>query len=378
MQKHSSRQKNRSKPEKEERQRGIRNVKGKDLVATLLERNREQSALFTSSDAALWRGKYRAEHPTEMAGFKCMDGRLHLPELTETPTGIIQPFRNLGGQFNLGWPFLNAVVWEWVQYAISRGRLVLPLVTYHFSRGSKHRGCKGFNYDTAAAVAYTRNLREQFERVLGFGHSVVYPVQVGIETDEDALIFHGLKEGNELDLASLEPDVSPDSLRRSLEGLYPGMQAQFVTDLLPLMVGNLRHIAKVRAAHRPPAVIDHQEQVLAVGRGFDWLHWPNKALIVGPWSPDLSHPIEIAAKLLLSNINEGRVPSSDGVVLMSSAVYRRKAGPEIRFAEEKSRVLAELALGVIREEVPELMGHIKVLTGITDLNTREFTPLQIN
>ena len=27
----------------------------------------------------------------------------------------------------------------------------------------------------------------------------------------------------------------------------------------------------------------HQEQVLAVGRGFDWLHIPNKALIVGPY-----------------------------------------------------------------------------------------------
>jgi hypothetical protein len=26
-----------------------------------------------------------------------------------------------------------------------------------------------------------------------------------------------------------------------------------------------------------------QEQVLAVGRGFDWLHIPNKALIVGPY-----------------------------------------------------------------------------------------------
>ena len=31
------------------------------------------------------------------------------------------------------------------------------------------------------------------------------------------------------------------------------------------------------------AKLTFQEQVLAVGRGFDWLHLPNKALIVGPY-----------------------------------------------------------------------------------------------
>jgi hypothetical protein len=71
-----------------------------------------------------------------------------------------------------------------------------------------------------------------------------------------------------------------------------------------------------------------QEQVLAVGRGFDWLHLPNKALIVGPYrfvdfkhcckafrmtrfiSYNLGDPIATAGSLLLSNLKDGRIPKS--------------------------------------------------------------------
>ena len=71
-----------------------------------------------------------------------------------------------------------------------------------------------------------------------------------------------------------------------------------------------------------------QEQILAVGRGFDWLHIPNKALIVGPYrfasrfrhtgflssfrltapSYNLGDPIATAGSLLLSNLRDGRIP----------------------------------------------------------------------
>src|SRR3989344_9610706 len=34
---------------------------------------------------------HRKRHPTEIAALKCMDGRLHLPKMTETPPGIIPP-----------------------------------------------------------------------------------------------------------------------------------------------------------------------------------------------------------------------------------------------------------------------------------------------
>jgi hypothetical protein len=43
-----------------------------------------------------------------------MDGRLNLPVMTQTAVGIIQPFRNLGGKFDLGWPFFQATLETWI------------------------------------------------------------------------------------------------------------------------------------------------------------------------------------------------------------------------------------------------------------------------
>ena len=68
--------------------------------------------------------------------------------------------------------------------------------------------------------------------------------------------------------------------------------------------------------------MNHSEQVIAVGRGFDWLHVINKALIVGPFSVDWSSEVVTAAKIVLSNLKEGRAPKEDGTVLLVCAPYR--------------------------------------------------------
>lgn len=103
----------------------------------LLSLNREHSALFTSEQ--LRRLQYRGRYPTEVAALKCIDGRVDLPNTTGTPMGIIQPFRNLGGKFDFGWPFFQEVFGQWVKYGIGKGRDCLVLLTYHFSRGEKRR-----------------------------------------------------------------------------------------------------------------------------------------------------------------------------------------------------------------------------------------------
>lgn len=64
-------------------------------------------------------------------------------------------------------------------------------------------------------------------------------------------------------------------------------------DLLPLVQGNIRHVAEVRGTARE-LDIEHREWVLCLGRGFDWLHMPNQALIIGPYSPDLADPVRNA------------------------------------------------------------------------------------
>jgi len=348
-------------------------MKNDKLINFLLRHNERQSEEFATPDAVLERRQYRAKHPTEIAAWKCMDGRLHLPIITETPLGIIQPFRNIGGQFDLGWPFFGLLTKEWVDYALNRGRDSLIFVTYHFSKSNVHLGCKGFAYDTEAAKKFTRNLVHQVERVFGVRHSVVYPIQLGIETDEDALILHGVGDAV-LDLGKIK-EIDEEKLCIQLRKLFPDMKTQMVEDLLPLVMGNLRHIAKKRNEKKTKVAIDHEEQILGVGRGFDWLHLHNKALLVGPFSYDLGDPISKAAGILLDNINCKRIPKKDGVVLMASAVYRDEVGIERQLANEKAISLAQFAMSTIKEKVPDLMHHLNLLVGTVDLNTRKFNRL---
>ena len=40
----------------------------------------------------------------------------------------------------------------------------------------------------------------------------------------------------------------------------------------------------------------------------DWLHMPNLALIIGPYSPDLAEPIRKAAGIIEANMKNYRIP----------------------------------------------------------------------
>lgn len=334
----------------------------------LLDLNTRHSRAFV--ELASERHRYRGEHPTEIAALKCMDGRLNLPVMTKTALGIIQPFRNLGGKFDMGWPFFQSTLNNWVEYAISRGRPCLIFVTYHYARGDVRRGCRGFNYDTNAAKDMAMKLKNQFEHI--YGKNAVVPILCGIETDLDALILHG-EDNQTIDLAEVK-DASDAGVESMLKKLYPSLSERISMDLMPLVKGNIRHIAEVRASNRPIAEVEHKEWVLGIGRGFDWLHAINTAFIVGPFDPYLSIATETAAALLKNNIDNGRV-DPNGVVLMTSASYRN-VGVEHEMAKEKAIFLSKFILDVIKSKVPDLVPHLQILTGYTNLNTRRFEVIE--
>lgn len=345
-------------------------VKNTKVLDYTLNRNREQSALFTSPEAILRRERWQAAHPTLFIAFKCMDGRLNLPFITEVPPGIIQPIRNLGGYFDLGWPLLRRIVTDLILASVREGHGAILLVTYHFSAGDTHRGCKGFNYDTEKAMRAADVLKAQAERM--FGRGVAHVIKLGIETDGDALIFHG-DGGEVLDMG--KGALDKDSLWEMLHALYPDLGPQMLRDLFKLAQGNSNHVQGLRATPRNLEDMEHREQILGIGRGFDWLHEPNKALLIGPFSSDLRGSIEKAAGILLDNIKSGRIPESDGVVLMSSAEYPhdgdlRKAG-----AIEEARWKIAEVLETVQTRVPELLPYAKELAGVVSLQTRLFTPI---
>jgi len=335
----------------------------------LFDLARRHGETFRSPDVWLAREHYLAEHPTAIAVLKCMDGRINIPVATNTPTGILMPFRKLGGMFDLGWPHLGEVLAHHVLRMTAAGRRVLFLITYHWSKGDPQRGCAGFGYDTAAAMAHTRAIRRQVEHIFGSGHGTVYPLVCGFETDEDALVIHSA-DGAALDLATVS-DSEAATLEPRLAALLPDMPAQMRADLLPLLRGNLEHIAQVRGeARRHERLLDveHRELMICLGRGFDFLHTPNLALIIGPYSPDLADPLRKAAGIIADNMRAGRIPD-DGFLLLASVPYD-EIGVDRARAELKSRFLSSFAAGVIRDEFPALVGRMSKRTAVLDWRSR--------
>jgi Carboxysome Shell Carbonic Anhydrase, catalytic domain len=328
------------------------------------------SAEFCSPESFLARERYLALHPSAIAVMKCMDGRINIPVATRTPPGIIQPFRNLGGMFDMGWPHLGEVLAQYVQRMVKNGRRVLILITYHFSRGDVHRGCSGFDCDKEAAIAHTRQIRSQVEAIFGAAHDSVYPLICGFETDEDALLLHSA-DGRILDLSC---DLSLDELAAELAILFQDMPLEMRCDLLPLLAGNMFHIAGLRQERRM-LTIEHREWMICLGRGFDFLHTPNLALIIGPYSPDLADPIRKAAAIIEKNMAEGRIPG-DGFLLLASVPYD-EIGVDRARAVMKSIFLSNFAAEVIEREFPALAGKMIRKNAVLDWNSRRIETLSL-
>lgn len=357
------------------------------MVDQLLALNQEQSQLFMEN----WRDRamYRVDYPTEIGADKCMDGRVHLPKYTNTPLGIFYPWRNIGGMFDLGWPFYFETVWAWYKYALSKGRSAIKLVTYHYARGAegedpekvKHRGCAGHKFDTEAAKAASLALKKQYDQ--RFKNQGLYAIQCGVETDLEALILHG-ENGEVLDLATCDLK-NDEEILSMLKSFYPQIPADVVEDLVPMVRGNIEHIAEVRASNKPPIDLEHRERVLGVGTGYDWFHEPNLALIVGPFDSDLYKVIATAASILKKNVDEQRVNAEDGLVLLTSTAFRKVGSPELNahdkmlseiihgHCEDKANFFTRYALDVITKEYPELLTpkyNLQTMTAICDMETR--------
>lgn len=151
------------------------------------------------------RSQYLQQHPTKLIALKCMDGRIHLPHATQTPLGIIQPYRNLGGIFDLGWPYLGDMLCDDINQALAASRPVLVLITYHYSAGDKWRGCAGFHCDRDAALAQALQIRDQVQYIFA-DKPACYALVAGFETDSDALVLHG-STGRILDLSQYSPAI---------------------------------------------------------------------------------------------------------------------------------------------------------------------------
>lgn len=326
------------------------------------------------------RVRHRHDYPTQIGVFDCMDGRVSLPCVTGTLPGIIQSWSNIGVRFDLfhWFDFQESVkgLWRWTKGEKER-RHSLPLlfvVMDHTSRNHRHLRCKGHLLDDGRALASSRALIRQFEDVF-CGDPDVYTIHATLETDEDALMFHGKNGKDMLDLG-LGIDLSREDISVALRKLYPNMSREpMLNDLTEIAWRNLGHSMRMRQSNRVLLENDHREWILYVGQGFEFPE-TNMALSVGPFDPNFSENVRIAAEILASNLNQRDFDRHRGAVLMASAPFRPEEGSVgKKIAAIKARHLADRALGAIRDHVPDLRPYLKHLTVTVNMEDRRLAIL---
>ena len=320
------------------------------LHQRIVEINTTRSAEFVAAEGA--RRRYLAQHRTHLGCVKCMDGRVLIPVMTGTPIGIVRPFRAIGGRFEVFWPSFLGRVHGWVCEAMDDGAHAALLLSYHFSASDTKLGCAGWHHDTAAARKHAELLRDQLGYV--FGEELV-PIVIGAETDRDIITIHGTLG----DLCG-EHVIGKDSawVLSELNRILPSAPARVRADLVPLMLGNAKRIEYLTKNPRNLTQLGHDERILAVGQGFDWLAEENLALIVNDADPNLSSSIKVAANILANNLES----SPDDVVTLFSCLPYFDPGIDKRQAEVRARGLLRYAEEVAASCQPELYKQGKFLS----------------
>lgn len=317
--------------------------------------NNEQSNRYVQAESA--RKRYWATHPTFIACIKCMDGRVSFPLMTKTPTGIIKPFRAIGGKFEVWWPSFIGRVRHWVDRAISEGHKSAMFVTYHYSASDTHLGCAGWKYDTVAARAHAEKLRDNLSYVFGDQLTVI---AAGVETDRDILTLHG--PNGDISGESMQ-GKSMDEIQRELVALFPKVDTNVLADLVPFLSGNAVRVQELTDAPRDLEQKGHRERVIAVGQGFDSLASENLALIINDADPNLAESIRVAASLIVKNLKNA--PEGDDATIFANIPYR-EPGEDYRQAAARARGLATFAVEVIKESYPDLIssGRLHALSSV--------------
>jgi len=312
----------------------------------ILAVNAQQSEKYVADESA--RRRYWAKHPTFFACIKCMDGRVLFPSMTNTPIGIVKPFRAIGGKFHIWWPSFVGRVRRWIEMAMSHGSRSCIFVTYHFSASDTHLGCAGWKYDTAAARAHAERLQKDLSEVFG---EQLTAIVAGVETDRDTFILHG--SAGDVAGDTLIGKSEEEILRLILQA-FPGINSGVATDLVPFMKGNRDHIQELMQQPRDLKALGHNERIIAVGQGFHWLAEINSALIINDADPNLADSIRVAASLIEKNLAEA--PPGDDATIFTCIPYTQP-GTDYRQAVARARGLKTFTEGVVREYFPNLLAR---------------------
>ena len=335
------------------------------LRQELIAYNAEMVERFAAEKPA--RAELRKKHPTHIVTYECMDGRSKLSQMAKYPKGFIRPRRNIGGMFRMGWSTARERTTSEIRYAYSKGRNCLFISTYHFSESDTHLGCAGFKYDTTAARASSKRLTDE----LNFAYRGVndlqnnYAIQIGIETDREAFVLHSADDTKEISMASIE-DTGDASLLKLIRAYHPDMPERIMLDLVPLLRGNVEHVHETRG-RKIEGDLNHKENLIFFGYGFDWFKKINVALKINDDDPHKNVNVAVAAKIVLKNRDDGRISDAGALVLVSVPYYDDH---ERNAAVLNAKYLTELAKESIKEAHGDNAKFFQYLTCVMQWKSR--------
>lgn len=343
------------------------NMRGMTITDYILEVNRQSSHMFLQQES--WRLRHQARHPTQVGATKCADGRLHFAYATSTATGIVKPFRAVGGRFRGYWPAFTKRLIGWNQSAVERGARSLLFVTYHFSQSQKHLGCLGWQCDTDAARAHAQMLSKELKTLFGEQMTVIL---TGFETDRDNLILHGKENDISGDMLIGMPE---DDVRTQLALAFPKVDLQTRKDIVPFLMGNAAHVEQLTLQPRDLTQLGHHERILAIGQCYDWIAQKNQALIINDVDPNLDDAIIKMAGIIEENFDHA--PPEDTFCIFTNIPYKL-SGQEQRQAEMRALGLQQFAQEHIRAKKPNLWnsGRLCFLSGVTFEHSRKLKVLE--
>ncbi len=317
--------------------------------------NADASTQYVADETA--RKRYWAKHTTFFACIKCMDGRVLFPSMTNTPIGIVKPFRAIGGKFSIWWPSFLGRVRHWMKKAVSLGSRSFIFVTYHFSASDTHLGCAGWKYDTATARKHAEQLQQDLAYVFG---EQLTAVVAGVETDRDILILHG--PNGDVSGESCQGKSDEENIA-ALRSAFPNMHPSVLEDLLPFLRGNSGRVQELTLHPRESLEKGHNERIIALGQGFDWLAKENLALIINDADPNLANSVSVAASLIEKNLVEA--PVGDDATIFTCIPYE-EPGIDYRQAVARAKGLRVFVEDVIRRDYPTLMasGRLHAMSAV--------------
>jgi hypothetical protein len=320
----------------------------------ILQINAEQSAQYLYDQSA--RERYWAKHPTFFAVIKCMDGRVHFHNMTQTPMGLAKAFRAIGGTFDIWWPSFLGRVRHWTEHATAKGSRTCVLVTYHYSASDPHLGCAGWGYDTQAARAHAEHLRDKLSFVFG---EEMTAITAGVETDHDLLTLHG---PNGDVSGSMLIGKSDREIQQALQHAFPQMDTTTREDITLFLAGNATRVDTLSRTPRSLEAKQHNERIIAVGQGFEWLAQSNLALIINDANPNLAESIRVAGSLIEKNLANA---APEDTALICTSIPYREPGLDYRQAVARAQGLLEFSQNVLQKSYPQLFTSQRIQTMAT-------------